>query len=178
MHWTVTGNDRDEHGAIRVDPPTDAPPPTPKLSNRRGVADAPSEAPATPRADRRAIAGAIGGLVVAVFLIAFIGQARSGMPIAPPPPPTAAPARPTAAAPALVPTIAPSATPAPATATPEPPTQTPAIVYVEQPTCYSVTQDVYDGSRPLGTVTGTSCESQAAARANADALAAQMKGGK
>jgi hypothetical protein len=69
-------------------------------------------------------------------------------------------------------------TEAPPTATPEPPTQTPVVVYVEQPPCYSVTQDVYSADKRavIGTVTGQSCESQEAAQAAADTRAAEMRG--
>jgi hypothetical protein len=131
----------------------------------------------SPRVHAQLIGAALA--IAAMIAVAMLALGRSaGMSAAPPPRPTAAPARPTAPAPAIVPTAVPTATPVPPTATPEPPTQTPAIVYVEQPPCYSVTEDVYDGSRPLGTVTGTSCDSQAAAQANADALAAQMKEGR
>lgn len=68
------------------------------------------------------------------------------------------------------------------------PTPAPTVerVYVEvpiEPACdqeinprYTAQIDVYDGSRPLGIAVGRSCISQADAQANADALAAAMKG--
>lgn len=68
------------------------------------------------------------------------------------------------------------------------PTPAPTVerVYVEvpiEPPCdqainprYTAQIDVYDGSRPIGIAVGRSCISQADAQANADALAAAMKG--
>jgi hypothetical protein len=70
----------------------------------------------------------------------------------------------------------------------EPPTAEPKIIYVEVPAApppcdpsnppFVVEQDVFDGSTPIGHVTGTSCDSQADARANAEQLAEAMKGAK
>jgi len=179
----ITDADRDPvTGRILVDPAERAahatapatPAPPRRLSNRRGQ---PTTAPAA--RSHRGTLGLVGGLLGGLLLIALSARWLPGA--AAPPAERAAPTlvvTAPAARPAIVPTTAPTATPAPPTATPEPaPTPEPQIIYVEKP-CYSVTLDVYDGSRPLGQVTGTSCESQEAAQANADALAAAMRGGK
>lgn len=138
--------------------------------------------PELPPETRRQLTGAllIIGAMALLALYAFWPRAAE-RPTTPGPAGATDDRRPTtdhrpAVAPA--PTRAPSATPEPPTAMPEPPTQTPVVVYVEQPPCYSVTQDVYsaDARAVIGQVTGQSCESQAAAQAAADDLAAQMKG--
>lgn len=146
--------------------------------------------PPTPRSfGRREIAMIVAGLVVALIAVVLVSRAA----------PTASTLPTIAATPTAQPTTEqrplmvydtiqtaipePSPTEAP-TATPEPPTQTPAVVYIEvAPPCdpanppYVVEQEVRDDRGiPLGIVTGTSCESQDAARANADALAEEMKG--
>jgi hypothetical protein len=174
-----TAADRDERGRLR--PPGFAA----TLADTMqavGAAPAPDDTPTIPpRLGRFELAGVVSGLVLAVALIALVNHLTPAQePPRAPVRPTVAQAPPTAAAPAVAPPVQPTATIAPPTATPEPPT--PEVVYVEvAPACdpanppYVVEQDVYDGSRPIGHVTGTSCDSQADARANADALATQMK---
>ena len=167
-----TDADRDERGRLR------APGFAALLAETMaatGAAPAPEEkAPPRRPIGRLEIAGIVAGLVVATALIVLVNRV---VPAQDAPRPTAAPAQapPTVAAPVVIPVVTPLPTEAPPT--PEPPTQTPAVVVVEVPAppCYSVTQDVYDGSRPLGTVTGTSCESQEAAQAAADQLAKHMR---
>jgi hypothetical protein len=130
---------------------------------------------------RLELAVVVCGLLVALALIVLINWLtpthQAQRPVLVPPVPAPPSAQPTLAPTA---TATPSATPSPPTATVEPPT--PQIVYIEvAPPCdpanppYRVTVDVYDGNRPLGRSTGTSCESLAAAAANADALAAEMR---
>ena len=132
-----------------------------------------AEPPARRPFGRFEAAAVVCGLVVAVVLIVLVNR------VTPTQEAPRAPVRPTVAqstpASAAVPVVAPTATPESPTPTEAPPTQTPVVVIVEQ-ACYSVTQDVYAGSRPLGTVTGQSCESQETAQAAADQLAAEMRG--
>lgn len=136
------------------------------------------EPPSRHSIGRFELAGIVCGLVVALVLIALINSLMPAQeaPRAPAQP-TTTQQQPTIAAPAVAAPVAPTATPAPTTATPEPPTQTPAVVYVET-ACYSVTEDVYSADKRavIGQVTGQSCESQEAAQAAADALAAAMRG--
>ena len=131
---------------------------------------------------RLELVAVVAGLLIALALIVLINWLTpTHLAQRPAHRPTLA-AAPSTEAPTLAPTATPtpSATPSPPTATAEPPT--PQIVSIEvAPPCdpanppYSVTVDVYDGDRPLGRSTGTSCESQAAAEANANALAAEMR---
>lgn len=121
------------------------------------------------------------GVLLALALIAGLGLGR-GAPVSTsvdkpvatlpaPPTRTIAPTR------APDPTIAPS--PLPPTVEPPAPAAAPEPVVIVQPVevrCYSVTVNVLDNrSYPIGTVEGSSCESQEAAQANADALAKQMR---
>ena len=171
-HTTCTDADRDEGGRLK------APSFSALVADTMTAVGAKGETKAeeTPRSaiGRLEIAGIAVGLVVALALIVLIGRVA---PAQEAPKPTARPAVPTAVAPAIIPALTPLPTEAPSV-TPEPaPTPEPEIVYVEvEKPCYSVTMDVYDGSRPLGTVTGQSCESQDAAQAAADQLAAEMRG--
>jgi|SRR6185295_1505567 len=180
----ITQEDRDERGRIMIEAERRAaaqqePPPARARtwSNRRSAPAAVPPADAQPRTDRRLVAGIVGALVVVLAVIGAISFLPSPTTRRPPATNAAPAVVPPTAAPAA--TIAPSATPAPPTATAEPPTQTPVVVYVET-ACYSVTQDVYSPTTRavIGVVTGTSCESQEAAQANADTLAAEMKEGK
>lgn len=133
---------------------------------------------------RRELAMVAVGIVVAIVLIALVGRAGGAQPAAPSAAPAMAPAVTAARATATVaPTVEPSATPLP-TATFEPPTPEPEIIYIEvAPPCdpanppYVVQMEVYgDKRQPLGVVTGVSCDSQTAAQANAEQLAADLKG--
>lgn len=137
--------------------------------------------PQLPVATYRQLFGALA--IVAVALLAVYALRPSTRPTPTTPAPAMAPAA-TAAPPTA--TIAPTAEPsptAPPTATPEPPTAEPEVIYIEvAPPCdpanppYVVEQEVRDDRGiPLGTVTGTSCESQDAARANAAQLAEEMR---
>lgn len=121
------------------------------------------------------------GALLALALIAGLGLGR-GAPVSTsvdkpaatlpaPPTRTIAPTR------APDPTIAPS--PLPPTVEPPAPAAAPEPVVIVQPVevrCYSVTINVLDArSYPIGTVEGSSCESQEAAQANAAQLAEQMR---
>jgi hypothetical protein len=180
--WRVTKADRDAEGKIRVTPPerhlADLLPPAP-------IQARPAEEETQRwRLGRLEQAGSVLGLVLALALIVVIGrvvparQEGRAPAVAPPlpaptrvrPSPTRTPTR----------TPAPTATPVPPTPTLEPPT--PQVIYVQvAPPCdpsnppFVVQQDVYDGTVPLGWVTGSSCESLEAARANAEAHAAEMR---
>lgn len=71
-------------------------------------------------------------------------------------------------------TTAPTASPQPT----DPPPPTPEPVVIVQ-TCYSSVMQVFDSrGYPLGEVSGQSCDSQAAADAEAAALAEQMRAGR
>lgn len=144
------------------------------------------EPPAARPFGRREIAVIVAGLVVALAAIALLGRggAQQRQPrAAPAMAPAATQARPTA-------TIAPTAEPSPTaqpTATAEPPTPEPEVIYIEvAPPCdpavnplYSVALEVLDDKRrPLGQVVGVSCDSQAAAQANAEQAAQAMKEGR
>jgi hypothetical protein len=178
--WRVTEADRDAEGKIRVTPPerhlADLLPPTP--------ASAVEEETRRVRLGRLELAGGVLGLMLALMLIIFIERvvparqeerAPAAIPALPAPTrvqpsPTRTPTR----------TPTPSPTAIPPTPTVEPPT--PQVIYVEvAPPCdpsnppFVVQQDVYDGTVPLGWVTGSSCESLEAARANAEAHAAEMR---
>jgi hypothetical protein len=150
---------------------------------------APKEEPPAARSfGRREAAMLVAGLVVAIALIALVGRQSDPQPAqstqstaAPAMAPAATQERSTAT---RAPTAEPSPTPAP-TATTAPPTPEPEVIYIEvAPMCdpnvnplYSVAMEVYgDRRQPLGVVTGVSCDSQAAAQANAVQLAAELKG--
>jgi hypothetical protein len=178
--WRVTEADRDREGKIRVTPPerhlADLLPPTPASAvggeTQRG------------RLGRLELAGSVLGLVLALALIVFIERVvptRQGAPVVAPalPAPTRVRPSPTRT-PTRTPTASPTALPPTPTPTLEPPT--PQVIYVEvAPPCdpsnppFVVQVDVYAGVLPLGVVTGTSCDSLAAARANAEAHAAEMR---
>jgi hypothetical protein len=124
--------------------------------------------------ESRGLAMIVGGLVAALALVAALNvfQTPTGRPA--PVAPTAAPAPPTAR---RTPTAAPVPTSTP-TALPEPPTQTPIVIVQQAPPiqCWTVTLDVTDAhGTPIGIATGESCDSQEAARANAEAHAEQVK---
>jgi hypothetical protein len=158
-----------------------------------GATPAPAEPEDTSppfRFGRVELAATITGLILAGALIMLISRVLPAGEAARHPAASPAPAMapvPTAApAPTEAPTEEPTAMPA--IPTEEPPTSEPKIIYVEVPAAsppcdptnppYQVVQDVYDGGKPLGQVVGKSCDGLAAAQANADALAAQMRGGK
>lgn len=175
-----TAADRDERGRLLPKPPVER-----RLSDLLSTS---KEEEAQPRRSigRVELAGIVCGLVLTVALFVLFGRT---VPAQDAPQPTARPtvaqAAPLTVYDQIQTSVPPSATPELPTATPEPPTQTPAVVYVEvAPPCdpsnppYQAQVEVYDGARPLGTVRGTSCGSQADAQANADALAAAMKEGK
>jgi hypothetical protein len=180
--WRVTEADRDAEGKIRVTPPerhlADLLPPAP--------VSAVGEETRPMRLGRFELAGGVAGLVVALALMVLVGRVVPAGQDAPAP--VVAPALPAPSQmqprPTRTPTItpAPTATAVPPTPTAEPPT--PQVIYVEvAPPCdvndppFVVQLDVYDGSVPLGQVTGTSCESLQAAHANAEERAAEMRQG-
>lgn len=135
------------------------------------------EAPAAeaPRpADVRSLAMIVAGLIAALILVAGLNLLQQPAANDQPPrsAPTAAPVLPTA-------TRAPTVTPVPTsvpTAVPEPPT---AVVIIQQAPpvqCWTVTLDVTDQRGiPIGIAEGYSCESQDAARANAETRAEQVR---
>lgn len=138
-----------------------------------GVQEAEGQ-PAPPAATRAHLAMIAGGLVTALALVGALNLVQRPAAVEQPPhtAPTHAPAPPTRT---IAPTVTPMPTRAP-TATPEPPTQTPVVIVQPPVQCYSVTLDVTDAhGTPIGIATGESCESQDAARANAEAQAEQVR---
>jgi hypothetical protein len=133
--------------------------------------------PPAPRSRYEAGALAL-GVLLALALIAGLGLGR-GAPVANQVAPvahvTAQEPRRATIAPTSIPSHTPIATMAP-TASPLPPTaELPAPVVVEVQ-CYTVQLTVLDArSYPIGTVEGSSCDSQDDAQASAEALAEQMK---
>lgn len=133
--------------------------------------------PAPPAAVRPHLAMIAGGLVAALVLVGALNLVQRPAAADQPPrsAPTHAPAPPTATRASTV-TPTPTGTP---TATPEPPTQTPVVIVLPPPPpvqCWTITLDVTDAhGTPIGIATGESCESQDAARANAEAQAEQVR---